>query len=115
MTVKDHSEHVVSFSLVPIRGFPNVGDGFDVRLVLAQKYLQPETVVMDCREKVVIHFETGILFRSPVGPANISEHIEAMLRFKKPADVRYRIPGDNYGHFAVSRDDIADPIGILNF
>src|ERR1041385_7416451 len=111
MTVKDHAEHVEGFALVPVRCFPNAGHGRDVRVFLVKQYFQSDAMVFSRREKVVIHFETRLLFNAAIRTTDISKKVETCVwrRLQKFASLDNAFARHDDRRLAESEDYFAHP------
>ena len=71
MTVKDHTEQIVSLSLVPIGRPPNSRDCLDMNLVFAEHYLETNSMMLCGREQMIVDFKPRLFFRTAIKAAKV--------------------------------------------
>ena len=112
MSVKDDSEKIKRFALMPVSRPPNSGDGRQMNIIFLEQHLQPKPVMLGGGKEVVINFESRLFFDSAIHATKIGQKVKARLRpdLKLTADVGNVESRNGRGHFAERLDDLTDPI-----
>ena len=80
MTVKDHTEQIVSLSLVPIRRPPNSRDCLDMNIVLGKHHLETNSMMLCGREEMIVDFKPRLFFRAAIKAAKVRQKVEFQTR-----------------------------------
>src|SRR5437868_305039 len=113
--IKNHSEQVVSFALVPIRCSPDARHTRYVWVVFIHDSFQTNTMKLRSRKQVIVYFEARFFFRPTIEAADVGKEIEFQTRrsFKKRANVDDVLAGNDQRRFAKRFDNFADPASVL--
>ena len=113
MPVENHSKQIKGLSFMPVGGFPQRCDGGDMRVVLTQQNFQSKSVVMLCREQVVVNLESRSFLGPAIAAAEIGEHIEAMFVLQKRARFDNRFARNENRDLSMAFRYICDPACVL--
>ena len=113
--IKNHSEQIVSFALVPFRCSPDAGDARYVWVVFIHDNFQTNAMKLRGRKQVIVYFEARFFFRPTIESADIGKEIEFQTRrsFKKRANVDDVLAWNDQRRFAERFDNFAQPSGVL--
>ena len=79
MIVKNNSEQVVGFALVPVCRAPYACDCRHMNVLLIEQYFQPKTVKLGRREQVIVDFKARLFFGAAIDATKIGKKVEFRL------------------------------------